>query len=146
LYIARSHPENLVPRYCPAGDGVFEDWVDSCPECGRPLQDDPPAPLDETGGDEIAWLVTAPNEPEAQMWAETIRAVGIPVFVRAGGPGVGAWASVSSFEHELLVHARHLVEARRIVRELLNAPPLGTSRARRSAPLVNPVRKGDPSA
>jgi len=130
-----------MPRFCPAGDGTFDDWVDVCPECGRQLQDEPPG--DGSRSDEIIWLVTAPNEPEAQLWAEAIRATGIPVFVRAGGPGVGAWASVSSFEHDLLVKERDLIRARRIVRELIvnagsNSPAV---RARRAAPVTNPVRR-----
>lgn len=129
-----------MPRYCPAGDGVFEEWVEQCPECGRPLQDEPPQTSAHRDADAIVWLITAPNEPEAAMWADSIRATGIPVFVRAGGPGVGAWASVSSFEHDLLVRARDLVQARRIVRDLLRAGP-AMHRGRRSLPVTNPVRK-----
>ena len=134
-----------MPRYCPAGDGAFDDWVDDCPECGRPLTDDPIVENDPSLGDALVWLVTAPNEPEAHMWAETIRASDIPVFVRPGGPGVGAWASVSSFEHELLVRERDLVRARRIARELLAAEvaPAGSWRRRRRSPARNRVRKGE---
>ena len=132
-----------MPRYCPAGDGVFDDWVDSCPDCGRPLSDDPVLEDDPDLSEDIVWLITAPNEPEAQMWANTLRANDIPVFVRAGGPGVGAWASASSFEHELLVRERELIPARRIVRDLLSAPDSMSVglRGRRSAPTTNPVRK-----
>jgi hypothetical protein len=133
-----------MPRYCPAGDGTFEDWVDDCPECGRSLVDEPPLENDPDLGDQLVWLVTAPNEPEAHLWAETIRSSNIPVFVRAGGPGIGAWASVSSFEHELLVRERDLVRAHRIARDLLRAvePPLSRARGRRNAPARNPARKG----
>lgn len=133
-----------MSRYCPAGDGEFDDWVDQCPECGRELVDTPPVQDDPTLSDTLVWLVTAPNEPEAQMWAETIRARKIPVFVRAGGPGVGAWASVSSFEHDLLVRERDLLAARRIARDLLAAdlPPSAGFRVRRSAPMRRPARKG----
>jgi hypothetical protein len=132
-----------MPRYCPAGDGVFDDWVDSCPDCGRPLSDDPVIENDPDLSEEIVWLITAPNEPEAQMWASTLRANDIPVFVRAGGPGVGAWASAASFEHELLVRERELIPARRIVRDLLSAPETMSIglRGRRSAPTTNPARK-----
>jgi hypothetical protein len=132
-----------MPRYCPAGDGAFDDWVDNCPECGRELQD---APVEEGAAklsDDIVWLITAPNEPEAQMWGNAIRATNIPVFVRSGGPGVGAWASVSSFEHDLLVRERDLIPARRIVKELLESAPAPSTgrRARRSAPVKNPVQR-----
>ncbi|MBA3378473.1 MAG: DUF2007 domain-containing protein [Chloroflexota bacterium] len=132
-----------MPRYCPAGDGVFDDWVERCPECGRELQDQPVHEGSTQDSGEIVWLITAPNEPEALMWADAIRATGIPVFVRAGGPGVGAWASVSSFEHDLLVRERDLVPARRIVRELLQPDASVTSgrRTRRTSPVTNPARK-----
>ncbi|HYJ12472.1 MAG TPA: hypothetical protein VEW66_02715, partial [Thermomicrobiales bacterium] len=91
--------------------------------------------------DAVVWLVTAPNDPEAQLWANTIRALDIPVFVRSGGPGVGAWASVSSFEHDLLVRERDLVQAHRVVREVLSstAPIRSGLRGRRAAPRVNRV-------
>ncbi len=130
-----------MPRYCPAGDGAFDDWVDTCPECGRGLQDDPVDEQALAESDEIVWLATAPNEPEAQMWASTVRGANIPVFVRAGGPGVGAWASASSFEHDLLVKERDLIRARSIVREMLATPARVDARlrARRSAPVVNRV-------
>jgi hypothetical protein len=132
-----------MTRYCPAGDGVFDDWVERCPECGRDLQDEPAQNVSTEAPDEIVWLITAPNEPEALMWADTIRATGVAVFVRPGGPGVGAWASVSSFEHDLLVRGKDLVPARRIVRELLqpNARASAGRRLRRVPPVTNPTRK-----
>lgn len=132
-----------MSRYCPAGDGVFDDELDLCPECGRELVDEPPLENDPTLGTTPVWLVTAPNEPEAQLWANTLRNAGIPVFVRAGGPGVGAWASVSSFEHDLLVRERDLVKARRIAKELLVTDGVADPelRVRRRAPVVRPVRK-----
>lgn len=133
-----------MPKYCPDGDGSFDDWVDVCPECGRALVATPPR--DDRGGTggALVWLATAPNEPEAQMWAETIRSNGVPVFVKAGGPGVGAWASASSFEHELFVRERDLFMARRLSRSLFSAATsLGREIPRRtSAPRVKPVRKG----
>ena len=127
--------------YCPVGDGVFDDWEDRCPECGRPLQGEAFDPRQYGSSDAIVWLVTAPNDPEAQLWANTLRALDIPVFVRSGGPGVGAWASVSSFEHDLLVRERDLVRAYRVVRELLaSAAPIRSGlRGRRAAPRVNRV-------
>lgn len=85
-------------------------------------------------------LVTAPNEPEAQMWADSLRAQGIDVFVRPGGPGVGAWGSVASFEHALYVRHGDLITARRIVavfsRKGLGS--LGLPR-RRNPPRTRPV-------
>ena len=107
-------------RYCPAGDGAFADWVKRCPECGRSLQDVPPkeevAVDDDTG--EIVWLATAPNEPIGAMWAEDLRGAGIPVLLRPGGPGFGAWGSVAVFEHHLYVRAPDLPRARALLEEL----------------------------
>nr|MBA2278009.1 hypothetical protein [Chloroflexia bacterium] len=109
------------PRYCPAGDGEFEEWVERCPECGRPLRDQPPgadAPLADDAVDVIVWLTTAPNEPIAQMWAEDLRRADIPVLLQAGGAGFGGWGSVATFEHQLYVRQRDLDRARAMMDEL----------------------------
>jgi hypothetical protein len=134
-----------MTRHCPAGDGSFDDWIETCPECGRNLTAIPPADVQGTASASgLVWLVTAPNEPEAQMWADTIRGDGIPVFVKAGGPGVGAWASASSFEHELFVRERDLFKARRITKSMFSrAASLGRDIPRRSSvPRGRSVRKG----
>jgi hypothetical protein len=125
--------------YCPVGDGSFDDWVDRCPACGRDLQYDVFDEHQYGDSDTTVWLVSAPNDPEAQLWANTLRSLDIPVFVRSGGPGVGAWASVSSFEQDLLVRERDLVRAYRVVRDMLaDSGPLRSGlRGRRSAPRVN---------
>lgn len=133
-----------MTRYCPADDGAFEDWVETCPECGRTLIDIEPEALDDDGGTpRIIWLATAPNEPEAQMWAETLRRQNIPVFVRPGGPGVGAWASVASFEHELFVRERDISAARKLSRSLLspNSPARRLVPRRRTAPTSRAARR-----
>lgn len=109
-----------VVRYCPAGDGAFADWVKRCPECGRSLREAPPeeeVAVDENAG-EIVWLATAPNEPIGAMWAEDLRGVGIPVLLRPGGPGFGAWGSVAVFEHHLYVRAPDIARARALLEEL----------------------------
>ncbi len=53
--------------------------------------------------DPIVFLTTMPNEPIAQMWAETLRQNGIEVLVKPRGPGIGAWGSSFTFEHDLYV-------------------------------------------
>ncbi len=137
-----------MTKYCPEGDGAFDDEVTACPECGSLLVDDEQEQFD--GGarsPRVVWLATAPNEPEAQMWAETLRREGIPVFVRPGGPGVGAWASVASFENELFVRGRDLAAARRLSRSLLtdNAPARHLVPRRRSTPTARSTRRPGPS-
>jgi hypothetical protein len=67
--------------------------------------------------DDLAFLVTAPNEPLARLWEQLLIEAGIPVLVRPGGPGAGAWASVATFEHELYVRASDLERAREIIAE-----------------------------
>lgn len=133
-----------MTRYCPADDGAFDDWVETCPECGRALVDVGGESRDDGGETpRVVWLATAPNEPEAHMWAETLRRQNIPVFVRPGGPGVGAWASVASFEHELFVRDRDLVAARKVSRSLLSdhAPARRLVPRRRSAPTSRASRR-----
>lgn len=130
-------------RYCPNGDGVFEDWIEKCPECGRPLIGNPPNAATAEHAGEIVWLVSAPNEPEAMMWAATLRAEHMPVMVRPGGPGAGAWGSSATFEHDLFVHERDLERARQLVRSLLTGGgavtrPIGR---RMNPPRVHAVRK-----
>jgi hypothetical protein len=135
-----------MTRYCPNGDGAFEDWVEKCPECGATLGDEQPGDgVDSYPGGEadLVWLTTAPNQPEAEMWADTIRSEGIRVLMKAGGPGFGAWASVSMFEHHLYVHRRDLRRARDIATRVLNVgggQHMNTPR-RSAVPTVNPVRR-----
>src|SRR5690606_17347242 len=43
----RGHQKGrTMTRYCPHGDGAFDDWVAQCPECGSSLVDTPPDPDD----------------------------------------------------------------------------------------------------
>jgi len=107
-------------RYCPAGDGEFEDWVVRCPECGRKLVNRPPAK--ETPAphpaEPIVYLATVANEPLAQMWAQILEDEGIHVMLKPLGPGYGAWASAATFEHELYVLQSQLGRAQEIIREV----------------------------
>ncbi|HYH11137.1 MAG TPA: DUF2007 domain-containing protein [Thermomicrobiales bacterium] len=109
-----------MTRYCPHGDGAFDDWVASCPECGSSLVDTPPDPDDialEAERSTPTLLVSAPNEIEANLIAGILRDEGIPVMLRPGGPGFGAWASVMSFEHGVYVREVDLALAREILDE-----------------------------
>jgi hypothetical protein len=95
-------------KYCPGGDGPFEDWVERCPDCGRTLQAEPPAesraPRKAPRLDgKIVYLTTVPNEPLAQLSADILRQEGIETMVRASGGGVGAWGSAATFSHDLYV-------------------------------------------
>lgn len=133
-----------MARYCPNGDGAFEDWVERCPECGRDLIDKEGESGPTVNSDlDLVWLVTAPNQPEAEMWADTIRADGIPVLLKAGGPGFGAWASVSMFEHQLFVHRSDLRRARQLTNAVLDTKGIhrmGIPR-RSAAPRRNPASR-----
>jgi hypothetical protein len=65
--------------------------------------------------DDIAFLMTAPNEPMARFWEDILVEAGIPVLVRPGGPGAGGWGSVATFAHDLYVRQDNLARAREIV-------------------------------
>ena len=65
--------------------------------------------------DDIAFLMTAPNEPMARFWEDLLVEAGIPVLVRPGGPGAGGWGSVATFAHDLYVRQDDLAQAREIV-------------------------------
>ena len=93
--------------YCPAGHGPFEDWADRCPECGDAL----------VGREPIVLLTTAPNEPIAQMWLETLSDAGIRATAKALGPGFGGWGTSVPLEHALYVLAPDVERARRIIAE-----------------------------
>jgi ABC-type sulfate transport system substrate-binding protein len=70
--------------------------------------------------DAIVFLMTAPNEPMARYWEDVLVEAGIPVLVRPGGPGAGAWGSVATFAHDLYVRQDDLARAREIVAEDLD--------------------------
>ena len=65
--------------------------------------------------DDLALLITAPNEPLARFWEDVLNEAGIPVLVRAAGPGIGGWGSVAMFEHDLFVRRGDLDRARALV-------------------------------
>lgn len=67
--------------------------------------------------DDVAYLITAPNEPIALMWEQMLRDAGIPALVRPGGPGAGGWGSVATFAHDLYVRGEDLERARQIMEE-----------------------------
>lgn len=128
-----------MARYCPRGDGAFEEWVERCPECGTALVADLPddgaiqAALAEAP---IVWLATAANEVEAMMWAGVLRAEGVPVLLRPGGPGAGAWASSATFEHGLYVREPDLDRARATLDGMVSTAS-SPVRRRRAAPRVS---------
>jgi hypothetical protein len=65
--------------------------------------------------DDIAFLITAPNEPIARLWEGMLRDADIPVLVRPGGPGAGGWGSVAIFAHDLYVRQADVERALQIV-------------------------------
>lgn len=110
-----------MTKYCPQGDGAFDDWVTSCPECGSTLTDTVPddefmrQPYEDAPP---VLFQTVPNEIEASMLSDILRDANIPVMVRAGGPGLGAWASAATFEHALYVRQGDLDRALEVMSEI----------------------------
>lgn len=127
--------DRTMARYCPAGDGAFDDWVESCPECGRTLQNDPVDRSQLASSDEVVWLVTAPNEPEAQMWANALRAAehaGLCPLGRAWRGGLGV---------RLILRARLAGTRARSARSTTHysgtVPGAGTFQSRRAWPTLS---------
>jgi len=69
--------------------------------------------------DPIVFLAIAPNEPLAQMWAEWLRQAGIKTMLKPLGPGLGAWASAATFEHEVFVLGSQLAAARAMLEDFV---------------------------
>lgn len=65
--------------------------------------------------DEIVFLMSVENEPLALYWQDVLQDAGIPVLVRAAGPGFGGWASAALLPHDLSVRRGDLERAREIV-------------------------------
>ncbi len=70
--------------------------------------------------DPIVYLATVPNEPLARMYADVLEEAGIKTMIKVVGPGIGAWGSAFSLEHELYVLRSRFAEAEAIVRDLEN--------------------------
>ncbi|MDP9365345.1 MAG: hypothetical protein M3Q10_14160 [Chloroflexota bacterium] len=68
--------------------------------------------------DPIVFLATAPNEPLARLWADVLAEAGIRSLVKPIGPGIGAWASAATLEHEIHVLRSRLPEARAVLEDL----------------------------
>ena len=67
--------------------------------------------------DDIRPLMTVQNEPMAHYWADLLGEAGIKTMIRPGGAGIGAWGSAATLEHDILVLASQLDDARRIVEQ-----------------------------
>ena len=68
-------------------------------------------------------VAVAPNEPIAGLWRSVLDEAGIVSMIRPLGPGFGAWGSVATFEHEVLVPEADLDDARALVDKTLATIP-----------------------
>jgi hypothetical protein len=100
--------------WCPNGDGAFDAWVARCPRCGERLVDRPP---DRTAESRPLRVGVAPNQAIAELWKSALESEGIVTMLRPLGPGFGAWASVATFEHEILVREGDAARAREVLAE-----------------------------
>lgn len=101
-------------RWCPNGDGEFDPWVVRCPRCGERLVDRPPLSVTN---DQPVRVAVAPNQAIAELWKSALDSEGIITMLRPLGPGFGAWASVATFEHEILVRSSDADRARSVLGE-----------------------------
>lgn len=96
-------------RYCPRCRTPYEDWARECSDCGVALVAELPAtspderPARLRRDEPLVRVAVLPNEPLALMAQRMLEEAGIRSLLRAGGPGVGGWASNATFEHELFV-------------------------------------------
>lgn len=97
---------------------------------------------DDMTDHDITLLAVAQSEMEGRMWAQTVRNAGINVLIKAGGPGMGAWASTATFEHRLYVRRDQLDDAREILGD--TGVTTSTPRGRRDMPRVNPRSRRKP--
>lgn len=97
----------------------------------------------DNGDADIVLLAVAQSEVEGMMLADTVRGAGINVMLKAGGPGMGAWASAATFEHRLYVRKDDLARARMVLEGGLGDNQRG-ARGRSKAPRVNPRLRHKP--
>jgi hypothetical protein len=71
-------------RYCPKCDGEFQDWSNTCPECGVPLEKEA-LPTDKRE-EPLVCVATAPNEMVAHLWAGILEDNGIHCLIKRGAP------------------------------------------------------------
>lgn len=101
--------------FCPTCRTEYVAGIEYCADCGRLLAERlPPArpvgtPVTEVGVHTFAnWL-------QASVWAERLRAEGIPVVLSAIGPGVGRFGTDQLAPHELRVRSTDLIRARELL-------------------------------
>lgn len=106
----------MKQQWCPNGHGAFEAGAVRCPRCGERLVE---RTVLRTGEEDTPLAVgIAPNEAIAGLWKSVLESEGIPTLIRPMGPGFGAWGSVATFEHEVLVRRIDAGRARQILDEL----------------------------
>ena len=101
------------------------------------------SPESANGDADIVLLAVTQSEVEGMMLADTVRSAGINVLMKAGGPGMGAWASSATFEHRLYVRQDQLAEALTLLEGATRDERQG-ARGRRKAPRVNPRLRHKP--
>jgi len=102
-----------MTRVCPQGHGAFEEPALRCPLCGAPLEAAPVRRPGDRG--KPMRVAVAPNEPIAGLWRSVLDEAGIVSMIHPLGPGFGAWGSVATFEHEVMVPEADLDDARALL-------------------------------
>jgi hypothetical protein len=73
------------------------------------------------GQSDLVRIAVAPNEAVAAIWRELLRAEGVPVLVRVGGPGL-AYFAPALCEHHLHVRADQAARARQLLDDYRATP------------------------
>ena len=117
------------PRRCPGCGYEYEPWVETCPDCGLPVQTPPPFNRSASGSEhgffspdeDPRWTVVfnAPDAMIANVLKSQLEDAGIPVLVQRSF----AHFSASDYvPHELRVPARLLDIARQVLDSMPDYP------------------------
>jgi hypothetical protein len=110
--------------FCPRCRDEFQDWAKTCPDCRVALVAELPLEPAKSAKteDEPILLASAPNEPEARMWAGILEDKGIPAMVRTyssemfrGFPPTGIPIQPSNLQFDVYVMQSDIERAREIL-------------------------------
>jgi hypothetical protein len=92
--------------FCPRCGYEYRPEIETCPDCGTTLVEQPPRRNPTLLHEEPEVLVAeVANETLAGIWAGLLENEGIPCIVKASGVSIGGWGYAAIFPHYLYVRA-----------------------------------------
>jgi hypothetical protein len=103
--------------YCPKCRDEFQDWVKTCPDCRVAVVAELPASPrpDKARKESLAHVASAPNEPIARMWMESLENNGILCTMKGGAFKPDTGSDSPFLPCEIWVLASEAQQARRIL-------------------------------